>query len=51
MLCPVPWCLPNKDGSIARANLAMRGIAGIFSLCCGILMVYEISFVDHLFKQ
>jgi len=34
----------------ARANLAMRGLAGTFSLCFGIFMVYQIGFVDHLLK-
>ncbi|MBV9928610.1 MAG: sulfite exporter TauE/SafE family protein [Acidobacteria bacterium] len=32
----------------ARANLALRGLAGLFSLCFGLFMVYEIGFVDGL---
>lgn len=34
----------------AGAHVAMRGIAGIFSLCFGLFMVYEIGFVDGLFR-
>ena len=37
-------------GSSARANLAMRGLAGLFSLCFGLFMVYEIGFVGNLFR-
>ena len=46
------FALPTRFTALrfARANLAMRGLAGIFSLCFGILMVYEIAFVDHLLK-
>ncbi|MEJ7713573.1 MAG: hypothetical protein WKF84_27940 [Pyrinomonadaceae bacterium] len=33
-----------------NVHLAMRGIAGIFSLCFGLFMVYEIGFVDGLFR-
>jgi sulfite exporter TauE/SafE len=32
-----------------RANLAVRGAAGLFSLLFGLLMVYEIGFVGGLF--
>ena len=32
-----------------RANLAVRGLAGLFSLGMGLLMVYEIGFVEGLF--
>jgi ABC-type nickel/cobalt efflux system permease component RcnA len=34
----------------ARANLAVRCAAGVFSLCFGLLMAYEIGFVDGLFR-
>jgi sulfite exporter TauE/SafE len=33
----------------ARANFALRCLAGVFSLSFGLFMVYEIGFVDHLF--
>ncbi|MGI9106817.1 MAG: nickel/cobalt transporter [Pyrinomonadaceae bacterium] len=36
--------------SSARANVAMRGLAGLFSLCFGLFMVYEIGFVGNLFR-
>lgn len=32
-----------------RANLALRGLAGLFSLGMGLFMVYEIGFVEGLF--
>ena len=34
----------------ARANLAVRGLAGLFSLCLGLFTVYQIGFVDGLFR-
>jgi ABC-type nickel/cobalt efflux system permease component RcnA len=33
-----------------RANLAVRGVAAVFSLGFGLFMVYEIGFVDGLFR-
>jgi sulfite exporter TauE/SafE len=33
-----------------RANLLIRGAAGVFSLSFGLLMVYEIGFVDGLLR-
>lgn len=33
-----------------RANLALRGMAGVFSLSFGLLMVYEVGFVGGLFR-
>jgi len=33
-----------------RVNLALRGLAGLFSLSFGLFMVYEIGFVDHLIR-
>ncbi len=36
--------------SSARANLAIRGAAGLFSLGFGLFMVYEIGFVGGLFR-
>ena len=35
----------------ARAHIAMHGLAGLFSLCFGLFMVYEIGFVDGLFRS
>ncbi len=32
-----------------RANLAIRGLAAVFSLGFGLFMVYQIGFVDGLF--
>lgn len=32
----------------ARANLALRGLAGVFSFCLGVFTIYQIGFVDHL---
>lgn len=36
--------------SSARANLTIRGATGLFSLCFGLFMVYEIGFVGGLFR-
>jgi hypothetical protein len=36
--------------SSERANLLMRGAAGLFSLCFGLFMVYEIGYVGGLFR-
>jgi len=33
-----------------RANLALRGLAGLFSLSFGLFMVYEIGFAGHLLR-
>ena len=33
-----------------RANLTVRGAAGLFSLGFGLFMVYQIGFVDGLFR-
>jgi sulfite exporter TauE/SafE len=33
-----------------RVNLAVRGVAGLFSLSLGLLMVYEIGYVGGLFR-
>lgn len=32
-----------------RAHLTVRGLAGLFSLCFGLFMVYQIGFVEGLF--
>jgi sulfite exporter TauE/SafE len=33
-----------------RAHLAVRCLAGLFSLCLGLFTIYEIGFVDGLFR-
>jgi high-affinity nickel-transport protein len=33
-----------------RANLTVRGLAGLFSLGFGLFMVYQIGFVEGLFR-
>ena len=33
-----------------RAHLAVRGLAGLFSLCLGLFTVYEVGFVGGLFR-
>jgi sulfite exporter TauE/SafE len=33
-----------------RAHLAVRALAGLFSLCLGLFTVYQIGFVDGLFR-
>jgi high-affinity nickel-transport protein len=37
-------------GRFTRANFAVRGLAGLFSLSFGLFMVYQIGFVDGLFR-
>ena len=34
-----------------RANLAVRGLAGLFSLSFGLFTVYEVGFVHGLFRR
>ncbi|HEY0080649.1 MAG TPA: hypothetical protein VGB73_18740 [Pyrinomonadaceae bacterium] len=34
----------------SRANLTVRGLAGLFSLSFGLFMIYEIGFVEGLFR-
>jgi high-affinity nickel-transport protein len=38
------------SGYFTKANLAVRALAGCFSLGFGLFMVYEIGFVDGLLK-
>src|SRR5262249_17102114 len=38
------------SGYFAKANLAVRALAGCFSLGVGLFMVYEIGFVDGLLR-
>jgi sulfite exporter TauE/SafE len=45
-LCALPAKLTSQR--FARANFALRGLAGIFSLGFGIFVIYDIGFVNHL---
>lgn len=47
-LVSVPVLLTVESGW-SRANWAVRGLTGLFSFCFGLLMVYQIGFVDGLF--
>jgi hypothetical protein len=38
------------SGYFAKTNLAVRAVAGCFSLGFGLFMAYEIGFVDGLLK-
>jgi high-affinity nickel permease len=48
MLVSLPIQLTAKR--FAHTELIMRGLAGLFSLCFGLFMVYEIGFVQGLFR-
>ncbi len=37
-------------GRFDRANFAVRGLSGVFSVCFGLFMVYEIGFTGGLFR-
>ena len=37
-------------GRFARGNLVIRGLAGVFSFGFGLTMIYQIGFVDGLFR-
>ena len=52
MIMSTLFALPARftAGRFTRANLALRCLAGIFSLTFGLFMVYEIGFVDHLIR-
>lgn len=52
MLMSALVCLPLylTATRFNRANLAMRYLAGLFSLSFGLFMIYEIGFVDGLFR-
>lgn len=47
-LVALPMRLTAKR--FTRVNLSIRGLAGLFSVCFGLFMVYEIGFVDGLFR-
>jgi high-affinity nickel permease len=48
MLVSLPIQLTAKR--FTHAELVMRGLVGLFSLCFGLFMVYEIGFVQGLFR-
>lgn len=48
MLVSLPIQLTTNR--FAHTELVMRGLAGLFSLCFGLFMVYEIDFVQGLFR-
>lgn len=52
MLMSTLFALPARltADRFTRANFALRGLAGLFSLSFGLFMVYRIGFVDHLFR-
>jgi sulfite exporter TauE/SafE len=52
MIMSTLFALPARftAARFTRANFALRCLAGIFSLSFGLLMIYEIGFVDHLVK-
>lgn len=52
MVMSTLFALPAKFTAtrFKRANLALRGLAGIFSLSFGLFMVYQIGFAGHLLR-
>ena len=52
MVMSTLFALPARftANRFTRANFALRGLAGLFSLSFGLFMVYEIGFVDHLLR-
>lgn len=50
MIMSTLFALPARFTAVrfARANFALRCLAGLFSLCFGLFMVYQVGFVDHL---
>jgi len=52
MVMSVLFALPARftASSFARANFALRCLAGLFSLSFGLFMIYEIGFADHLLR-
>jgi ABC-type nickel/cobalt efflux system permease component RcnA len=50
MIMSTLFALPARltTDRFARANFALRGLAGVFSFGFGVLMIYQIGFVDHL---
>ncbi len=52
MVMSTLFALPARFAArrFARANLALRGLAGLFSLSFGLFMVYQIGFAGHLLR-
>lgn len=52
MIMSVLFALPARFtvNRFARTNLAVRCLAGLFSLGFGLVMIYQIGFVDHLIR-
>lgn len=52
MIMSTLFALPARftAARFTRANLALRCLAGLFSLSFGLFMVYQIGFVDHLVR-
>ncbi len=52
MIMSTLFALPARFTAtrFTRANLALRCLAGLFSLSFGLFMVYQIGFVDHLVR-
>jgi len=52
MIMSLLFALPARFtvNRFARTNLALRGLAGLFSLGFGLVMIYQIGFVDHLIR-
>lgn len=50
MIMSTLFALPARlaTSRFARADFALRGLAGVFSFGFGLLMIYQIGFVDHL---
>jgi sulfite exporter TauE/SafE len=50
MVMSTLFALPARlaGNRFSRASFALRGLAGLFSLSFGLLMIYQIGFVDHL---
>jgi len=47
-LCALPARLTSVR--FAQANFVLRGLAGVFSLCLGIFIVYDIGVVNDLLR-
>lgn len=51
MIMSAMFAFPTRltASRFTQANLALRGLAGLFSLSFGLLMIYRIGFLNHLF--
>jgi ABC-type nickel/cobalt efflux system permease component RcnA len=52
MIMSTLFALPARLTSrrFTRADMVLRGLAGGFSFCLGMVIVYQIGFVDHLLR-